>query len=130
MYVDAKSAERNDRLCENLCTSFDTLDERLNSSVATILFPLVVSIACPESVEGSNHERIFTQPDAAFGSFQQPASCYFKVALILRVMLKSNTCSGSTGCLGFARTEASAIIWRCISSLTAPSSRKAGPAAS
>ena len=122
MYVDAKSAERNDRLCENLCTSFDTLDERLNSSVATILFPLVVS--------PSNHERIFTQPDAAFGSFQQPASCYFKVALILRVMLKSNTCSGSTGCLGFARTEASAIIWRCISSLTAPSSRKAGPAAS
>jgi len=37
---------------------------------------------------------------------------YFKVSLTLRTMLKSKTCSGSTGCLGLTRTEASAIICR------------------
>ena len=37
---------------------------------------------------------------------------YFSAAPTFRTMLKSNTCSGSTGCLGFTRTEASAIICR------------------
>ena len=37
---------------------------------------------------------------------------YFKASLTLRTMLKSKTCSGSTGCLGLIRAAASAIIWR------------------
>ena len=42
-------------------------------------------------------------------SFYQPNS-YFNVALILRAMLKSKACSGSTGCAGLIRSDASAII--------------------
>src|SRR5262245_27327410 len=40
------------------------------------------------------------------------AGNYLSVALTLWTMLKSKTCSGSTGCLGLMRTAASAIIWR------------------
>lgn len=50
--------------------------------------------------------------------------------LTFSTMLKSNTCSGNTGCLGLMRTEASAIISRWISKLTAPLSRSAGAATS
>ena len=35
---------------------------------------------------------------------------YLKVALTFWTIVKSNTCSGRTGCLGLTRTEASAII--------------------
>ena len=39
MYVDAKSVERNDRLCENLLHVLrHAQDERLNASIITILF--------------------------------------------------------------------------------------------
>ena len=37
---------------------------------------------------------------------------YLNASLTLRTMLKSNTCSGSTGYAGLTRTDASAIICR------------------
>ena len=37
---------------------------------------------------------------------------YLNVSPTLRAMLKSNTCAGSTGCLGLICAAASAIIWR------------------
>ena len=53
-----------------------------------------------------------TKPPTFFYDCIVRAGNYLNVSLTLRTMLKSNTCSGDTGCAGLVRTDASAIISR------------------
>lgn len=85
---------------------YDKLNQKLYFSFSLITMDLAKTAGITVLLEDKLLSAWSSQP-ALLGFFHQRNDL-----LTFSTMLKSNTCSGSTGCLGLMRTEASAIISR------------------